>query len=87
MTMAEIVYLLCGLASAGCALLVVREYRRSRSRLLLWMSLAFVGLTLGNALIFVDFVLVPGISFGLARAVLAFVSTTVLALGLLWDGD
>ena len=87
MTMAEIVYLLCGIASAGCALLVVREYRRSRSRLLLWMSLAFVGLTLSNALIFVDFVLIADRSFGLVRAGLAFVSTTVLAFGLLWDGD
>jgi len=87
MTMAEIVYLLCGIASAGCALLVVREYRRSRSRLLLWMSLAFVGLTLSNMLIFVDFVLVPDVSFALPRAVLAFLATTVLAIGLLWDGD
>ena len=85
--MAEIVYLLCGLTSAGCAALVIREYRRSRSRLLLWMSLAFVGLTISNVLVFVDFVLVPDVSFAVARAALAFVSTTLLACGLVWDAD
>ena len=85
--MAEIVYLLCGLTSAGCAGLVIREYRRSRSRLLLWMSLAFVGLTMSNVLVFVDFVLIAGISFALPRAALAVLSTTLLACGLVWDAD
>ena len=85
--MAEIVYLLCGLTSAGCAGLVIREYRRSRSRLLLWMSLSFVGLTMSNVLVFVDFVLIAGISFALPRAALAFLSTTLLACGLVWDAD
>ena len=42
--MSEIVYLLCAATSALCAALLVRSYRRSRSRLLLWSCLCFVGL-------------------------------------------
>ena len=41
--MATGVYLLCALTSALCAALLLREYRRSRARLLLWSSISFFG--------------------------------------------
>ena len=85
--MAVIVYLLCGLTSGGCAALLLREYRRSRSRLLLWTSLAFVFLTVSNVMIFVDFVVVPGVSLALPRAATAWLATSVLVFGLIWDAD
>lgn len=85
--MAVLVYLLCGLTSICCALLLLREYRRSRSRLLLWMSLAFIGFSCSNILVFVDFVLVPHRSFGQARAVTAWLSSAMLVFGLIWDAD
>lgn len=85
--MAVLVYLLCGLTSGGCAALLLREYRRSRSRLLLWMFLSFVGLTLSNVLIFLDFVVVQHVSLGLPRALTTFTATTLLAVGLIWDAD
>lgn len=85
--MAVLVYLLCGLTSAGCAILLFREYRRARSRLLLWMLLAFVGLTLSNVLIFVDFVVVRDSSLALPRALITFTATALLLVGLIWDAD
>ena len=86
--MAVIVYVLCGLTSAGCAALLLREYRRSRSRLLLWTSLAFVGLTVGNVLIFVDFVVLnEDVSLALLRALVSWVATSLLVFGLIWDAD
>lgn len=85
--MAILVYALCGLTSAGCAALLGREYQRTRSRLLLWMSLAFVGLTASNILIFVDFVIVPSVSLALPRAAASWVATSLLVLGLILDTD
>jgi hypothetical protein len=48
--MAETVYILCALTSLACAVLLVRGYRRTPSRLLLLSSFCFVGLALNNAL-------------------------------------
>jgi hypothetical protein len=83
--MASLVYTLCALTSGSCAVLLWRAYRSSRARLLLWSSLAFIGLTGNNLLLFVDLVVVPGVDLELYRALLAAASVMVLLLGLVWD--
>ena len=83
--MATIVYLLCALTSTACALLLVREFRRSRQRLLLWSALAFVGLALNNALVFADFVLIPQHDLAVLRASVALVAVSLLLYSLVWD--
>ncbi len=85
--MATIVYLLCAVTSALCAFLLMREYRRTGTRLLLWSSLAFFGFVLTNSLMYTDYVLAPQMDLSLLRAVLAFLSISVLAFGLVWDAD
>jgi hypothetical protein len=86
--MAEEVYLLCALTSAACAILLLRSYFRSRSGLLLWSSLAFVGLALNNALLFVDLVLIrDAIDLGVLRGVTALAALMVLAFGLIWEAE
>ena len=73
--MAVAVYMLCMLASAFCALLLLREYRRSRARLLLWSSMSFVGWAINNALLFMDLVVfVNLVDLALARAATALVA-------------
>lgn len=52
--LASFVYLLGTIVTAMCAVLLLRGYARSRGRLLLWSGLCFVGLTLSNALLFID---------------------------------
>ena len=50
----EAVYVLCALTSLACAVLLARAYRRTPSRLLLWSSVCFVGLTLNSVLLVLD---------------------------------
>ena len=40
--MAETVYILCALTCMACAVLLLRGYRRSRARFLLWSSICFM---------------------------------------------
>lgn len=83
--MATVVYLLCALTSAACALLLIREYRRSRLRLLLWSSVAFVGFACNNALVFADYVLVPEQDLAIIRAAVALVSVLLLLYAFVWE--
>jgi hypothetical protein len=83
--MPSLVYALCALTSAGCAVLLIRGYRRQRSRLLLWSSLCFAGLFLNNLLLFVDLVLAHSIDMSTWRSFVGLGSLLVLLYGLVWD--
>jgi uncharacterized protein DUF5985 len=83
--MPEIVYVLCALTSLGCAWLLLRSYRRTRTRLLLWAGLCFAGLTVNNVLLFVDLVVVPTVDLSLLRNGTALASLAVLVFGLSWE--
>jgi len=85
--MAAIVYALCSIASALCAVLLLRQHARQRSRLLFWSGLSFVGFAVSNALVFVDFVVWPDIDLSLLRVATGFISVAVLLYGLLWEAD
>jgi hypothetical protein len=84
---AALVYLLCAATSIGCALLLLRGYLRTRSRLLLWSSLCFVGLALDNSLLFADRVLFPDETVFTLRRLLSLAGVGVLLFGLIWDAD
>ncbi|MBA3463054.1 MAG: hypothetical protein H0T46_24065 [Deltaproteobacteria bacterium] len=84
--MAEAVYLLCALTSLLCAILLFRSYRAQRSRLLMWSTLCFAGLSINNTLLFVDLVIVAdAIDLSLARSGTALVSVLLLLIGLVWE--
>jgi hypothetical protein len=83
--MAVAVYLLCMLTSAFCAALLLREYRRTSTRLLLWSCLSFMGWAVNNALVFTDTVVLPGIDLSLLRGIAALVAVSLLLYGLIWD--
>jgi heme A synthase len=83
--MAEAVYLMCGLTSLFCAVLLIRSFRRQRSRLLLWSSLCFVGLALNNGLLVVDFMVVPEVDLSAVRASVAAAALLLLLIGLIWE--
>ena len=91
--MAETVYALCAITSLACAVMLMRGYRRSRARLLLWSSLCFVFLFLNNVLLFVDKVVLPeqelllGVPFPVWRSAVAVVGVALLVIGLIWDGE
>ena len=83
--MAETVYILCMLTSITCAYLLLRSYRASRTRLLLWSSLCFIGLALNNMLLFADFMVGPSIDLSMPRNLAALSGLAVLVFGLVWD--
>lgn len=84
--MARTVYILCAATAFLCASLLLRGYLRSRTRLLLWSSLCFVGLTLNNVLLYVDLVLIPAADLQPLRHIIALFSLCLLVYGLIWDG-
>ncbi len=76
----NIVYLLCFLTSLSCCLLLIRSYRRSRNKVLLWTAACFVLLAIDNLLVVFDLILLPNvdlISFRLLATLLA-VSTLII---------
>jgi hypothetical protein len=84
---AAIAYLLCAATSAGCAVLLLRGYLRTKTRLLLWSTLCFVGLALDNSLLFADRVLFPGEELFALRRLLSLIGAGILLFGLIWDAD
>jgi hypothetical protein len=83
--MAEAVYLLCALTSALCAGLLLRGYRASKSSLLFWSGLCFLGLTLNNVLLFVDLVVMPDVDMRVWRSLPALLALLVLLYGLITE--
>jgi hypothetical protein len=85
--MIEAVYILCGLTSIMCAALLIRSYKRTRIRLLLWSSVCFVGLALNNILLCIDLLLVPTIDLSAWRAAAALAGLMALIAGLIWESS
>jgi len=83
--MAELIYSLCALTSLTCAFLLLRSYRVSKSRLLLWSGVCFAGLTANNVLLVLDKIVFPMIDLSLCRRVVALGALLALLYGLVYD--
>jgi hypothetical protein len=81
--MAETVYVLCALTSLGCAALLFRGYLQSRTRLLFWSSICFVGLAANNLVLLVDLVVLPLVDLSLVRGITAVVALLLFVWGLI----
>jgi hypothetical protein len=86
MTIAEVIYVLCAGTSLVAAFLLLRQYRASRTALLLWSCIGFVGLAVNNVLVYVDLVLVPSTDLAVARAIASAMGLMALLYGLIWGG-
>ena len=87
--MAEVVYILCFLASLLCAVLLMRGYRRSKHELLFWSALCFIILGVGNIVLVIDLVILgpEGADLSLWRTALTLVGMTVLLYGLIFKSN
>jgi hypothetical protein len=83
--MHQLVYLLCAASSVLCAGLLARSYRWTRTPLLLWSMLCFVGLAVNNAVMVIDVVALPDVDLSPWRDLSAFVALTLLVVGLVWE--
>jgi hypothetical protein len=85
--MISAVYILASLVCLTSAVLLLRGYTAGRHRLLLWSGLCFAGLTISNALVFVDLIILPETDLYPLRLVTAAFSMMVLLFGLVWEGE
>ena len=85
MTIAEAIYLLCAVTSLLAALLLLRQYLRGPSHLLLWSSVGFLGLAANNVLVYVDLVVVPTSDLPLARKLAGAAGLMALLYATIWE--
>ncbi len=82
------VYILCLLTSAACALLLIRNYRRTGARLLLWSGLCFAFLALNNLIVVVDILVFPRVvDLALLRLGASLIAVSVLLYGFVWESE
>ena len=85
--MADVIYTLCAITSGLCAWLLAAAYRTTRSRLLLWGSIAFAGLALNNLALWIDKLILPQIDLTVVRTSIALVAMLILLYGLIWEAE
>lgn len=84
--MATAVYTLCAVLSLACAAVLLRAWRASRSRLLLWSGLCFGWLAVSNVLLFFDLAIIgEATDLRWARSATFLAGTATLLGGLIWD--
>ena len=82
-----ILYILAILTSVACTGFLIREYLRTRFRLLLWSALCFLGLSLNNALLFLDMVIYPQGDLRLLRIGTALIGMAFLLYAFIWEAE
>jgi len=83
---AQAVYILCAITSILCAVLLLRGYRATRTRLLFWASLCFVFLAINNVILYLDLVVLPAqIDLFWYRNTAAVIGMLLLLFGLTWE--
>ena len=85
--MDQLIYALCAMTALACAWLLLRAYRRTRARLLLWSGLCFAGLTANNLLLALDRLVFTEVDLVLPRLLLGLASVLVLVVGLVMEGE
>lgn len=83
----KLVYLLCLATSLTCAGLLIRAYRRTRHRLLLWCAISFALFALNNLFLVADLVVFPGRDLWIWRQLSAGTALAVLLYGFIWERE
>ncbi|HET7778784.1 MAG TPA: DUF5985 family protein [Rudaea sp.] len=81
---ASLVYTLCAITALLCAILLLRAYRSTRSRVLLWSGLCFAGLMLANAVLVLDKIVYTEVDLSPWRHAITLVSLLMLLYGLIY---
>ncbi|HVK93320.1 MAG TPA: DUF5985 family protein [Noviherbaspirillum sp.] len=88
MTLSSVIYALCALTSILCCGLLLRSYKRTGSRLLLWSGLCFAGMSVNNVLLILDRVVFPTtVDLASWRLVAALLALLPLLYGLIWEEE
>jgi hypothetical protein len=84
---ATTVYLLCLIASAACAALLVRSYLSNRTKLLLWSAACFVLLALNNLFVVADMLIFPSYDLTMWRSLSSLAAVGMLLYGFISELD
>jgi hypothetical protein len=82
-----VIYSLCALTALLCAVLLLRAYGRTRTRLLFWSGLCFAGLTASNIVLVLDKIVLPMADLSTARLAAGLVALLLLIYGLVMEED
>ena len=85
--MSGLIYGLCMVTAWGCAWLLLRSYFRTKSRVLLWSGLCFVGLGLNKLLLVLDRLVLKEVDLSTMRLVPALIGMMLLIYGLIWEAE
>ncbi|WP_107873719.1 DUF5985 family protein [Pseudoduganella sp. UC29_71] len=85
--MAAVIYLLCAATALACSWLLLRSYRATRHRLLLWSGLCFAGMFLNNLLLVLDRLVLPDEDLSTWRLGAALLALMPLLYGLIWEDE
>jgi len=83
--MEAVVYVLAASVSLLCVGLLWMTWRESRTPLLLWCLLCFLGLALNNVILLVDKLVIPDEDLSLLRGIPAALGVAALVWGLIWE--
>ncbi len=79
------VYLLCFVASATCAALLLHIYLRDRMRALFWAAACFLMLTVDNLLAVIDALFEPVADLFFYRTLTTLVAVAFVIYGFVWE--
>lgn len=85
MTIAKTIYLLCAATSLLVAMMLMRQYVKSRTRLVLWSVICFAGLAVNSVLVYVDLVMYTGVDLSVYRSAAGAFAMAVMLYGLIWE--
>ncbi|MFZ3357268.1 MAG: DUF5985 family protein [Xanthobacteraceae bacterium] len=81
----DVLYLLCFLTSLSCCLLLIRSYRRNKSKILLWTAACFVLLAIDNLLVVLDLIVLPTVDLSVPRLLSTLLAVSTLLIGFIWE--
>lgn len=81
----NLVYILCAATSTLCAILLIRGYRQSGARLLLWSAACFIGLAFNNVLLVIDLRTGAAVDLSIWRMIPAVLGAGALLYALVWE--
>lgn len=82
----KIVYLFCAIVTIGCAVLLLRSYRRTRAKLVFWGAVFFICFAVSNVLLFFDLGVLPSVDLSPYRDGITLAGLIAMIFGLIKEG-
>ncbi len=81
------IYTLCLATCVGCAFLLLRGYRRTKTRLLMWTGICFCLLSINNLTVLLDLIVFVEQDLQGWRHAASLAAVSTLIIGLVWEAE